>query len=280
MRNHLEVAMQLTAYAQRYIAARSIAALYAKSLERTAKQATAACGGSLELEWLPDQLHRLNCWLAAMELEGRHVTAKNKRVMLGVLWRAAHEEGLAPPCGKLRRIKIPRTTPRAWFHSDIRRLIAAGEATTRPRFWRSLFLAYYETGLRISDLLSIERPWLQGGAFCIVQRKTQRTIKKVLSPDTLADIDAMMGTRRTGLIWPLWCCRRQFFRHLRKVIDAAKLPGSSRWLRRAAASYAERDRPGTAWLVLGHARPGLDREAYIDPLIAEPTPIMPPRLLG
>lgn len=143
---------------------------------------------------------------------------------------------------------------------------------------RSLVNGQYDTALRIGDLQSVERSWmLPDGRLTLVQHKTGRQHRVQFRAETLKDIrrliECLPGRR---LIWPPFCDRRQFFRFFRSLRLRAGLDCGTKGIRRASASYVEREHPGLGWRHLGHSRPGLDVRHYLDPGIAWPDATMPP----
>ncbi len=231
----------------------------------------------------------LNHWLAALESKWRPATVAKKKTIVGTLWRYANERGLAEPLGRLRKIKVPRTDPEALTIEEVQAILAAADKlrgciqrTTTPRrvYWRSLFLAYWDTALRISDLRSIERNWIwPNGYISLVQGKVQRSHRVLLRAETIAAIDELMAGQTTGPIWSA-LNEQNFYRAQRKLFTLAGVRGSGKWMRRASASYVEKEHPGTGWRHLGHAAPGLAERFYLDPHICQPQPSLPPELFG
>jgi hypothetical protein len=62
------------------------------------------------------------------------------------------------------------------------------------------------------------------------------------------------------------------------VRDAKVRPGSLRWLRRSAGSYAEKQLPGSGRRLLGHRAEWVFRDHYHDLSIAPPETVEPPAL--
>lgn len=276
--------MEITDYVSRYVSERSLANGYVESLETVARQLTRFAGGSLLLTAL-DPL-QVNQWIQSFE-DRNKTTAKNKRIMVGVLWRAANEAGLAPPVGKLRSVKVKLKLPEAPTIEQVAKLIKAadslrgffqGTAVPRRTYWKSVIMAGWDTALRLSDLRSIERDWIQNGCVVIVQNKTGNSHRAKLWQETLEQIDLLHGGCPKGPIWSV-LNKKNFRRAFKQLVITADIgPLTFKRIRKASASYVERQCPGTAWRHLGHTKPGLDVQYYIDPRIAAPEPTQPPRL--
>lgn len=275
--------MELTDYVRRYISEKSLSDGYIESLQTTARQLTSFVGGSLLLAHLDAQ--RVNEWLQSIEPDGA-LTARNKKIMVGVLWRAAHDAGLAPPVGKLRSIKVKLKSPEAPTIEQVAALIRAadnlrgffqGTAVPRRTYWKSIIMAGWDTALRLSDLRSIERDWIQNGCVVIVQNKTGNCHRVKLRPETMEQIDLLRGGCPKGPIWSV-LNKKNFGRAFKQLAISADVQVTFKRIRKASASYVEAACPGTAWRHLGHRRPGLDVQFYIDPRIASPEPTQPPSL--
>jgi integrase len=203
--------------------------------------------------------------------------------MLVTLWRWAADNDLCDLPQKLRSVRVPENVPTAFTIDDMQRLLWAANYLNNPLYWKSLLLAAYDTALRLGDLLSIERQdiW-PDGSLSIVQRKTGRTHRVQLRPETMEAIESYLNGRKTGTIWPLLTqTRNGFYAVFRRLKRWAKMEnGSMKWLRRASASYVEASHPGMGWRHLGHAAPGLAEKCYLDPKIVRPKPTLPPRLTG
>ncbi len=284
MRETLNV--DLLDFVSSYTLERSLSELYAENLRRTATQLAEHCGGKLDLTQL--NADGVNRWLVALEKNNRNpVTVANKRRHIKTLWTAAHEQNLAPPVGRLRKVKVPRRIPQALTIEQLQLLVKTADLlrgnfkmtkTCRRLYWRSLLLAGWDTALRISDLRSIERNWIwEGGFVSIVQHKTGYSHRVQLRPETIAAIDSLLAGRKTGLIWDT-LNKKNFYDNLRKLALTAGVPWNFRMIRRASASYVERDHPGHGWRHLGHSRPGIAETFYLDPKIVAPSATQPPSL--
>ena len=281
--------MLLSEASAQYALERALGPEYANNVRLTAAKLSRFAGWPLDLTDLCDDL--LNRWLVSLERQSPR-TVRNKRAIILTLWRWGFDHGLtAVRPHRIRLVKVPEQIPQAFLLSDLRALLAAADGLKGNFFsnglpkmlWsKSFLLAYWDTALRLGDLLSVERDWIwPGGYLSIVQHKTGRTHRAQLRPETLALIEELCGDRKTGLVWP-WGATRQtfyeFFRDLRKKAGLAD--GTSKWIRRASASYVEAANPGAGARHLGHRTPGLAEKAYFDPRIVVRERPLPPPLVG
>lgn len=275
--------MELVEFVDRFASEKTLSPGYVGLLKTTARQLTAHVGGSLLLESL--DAWAINLWLVEIERTSP-VTAANKRRHARTLWASAHDAGLAPPLGKLRVVKVPRKIPAGLTIEQVAALVRAADglkgffkftAVPRRTYWKSLILAGWDTALRLNDLRSIERDWIQDGCVCIVQHKTGNSHRVKLRPETIEQIDLLKGGCPKGPIWAV-LNRKNFSRAFKQLAATAGVPTTFKRIRKASASYVERQCPGTAWRHLGHTKPGLDVQFYLDPKICAPEPMQPPRL--
>jgi len=234
----------------------------------------------------------VNRWLVVLNHGNRSpwTVAKHRRHVL-VLWHGAfNSEFVQRPPLRVRKVRVPYKPPEALSHLEVTRLLAAcdtlkshfrGSKVQRRPYFRSLILGLWDTGLRLGDLMVVRRDQIAAdGTFRIIQRKTRRGLLKAFRPTTLEAMNASFPPQRE-LVWPLWGRTAAFHRAFKLLVIAAGLPPhiTTRWIRRAAASYVERDNPGcgAATRFLGHQSPELAARHYIDPRIAYPATVeMPP----
>jgi site-specific recombinase XerD len=248
-------------------------------------------GGPLRTSDLQDDL--VNSFLKQLKDDGRSPhTVRSKRAAILSVWREAARRGLAEPPERVRRPKLPDRVIEAYTVAEMRSLVGAARSL-RGRFrgldmrravWAESFvLAYWDSALRLSDLLRIERRWIDAaGSVVIVQHKPGRVHRVAFRPETVAAIDRTMaeGPER-AVVWPLWGRRDAVYDLFKKIRSLAGIErGTSKWIRRGSASAVEAAKPGSAWKHLGHSRPGLDRQAYLDPTICDPPPAPAPPIFG
>jgi integrase len=287
--------MELSVYVDRYVLEHDLADSSVEQLKLRAKLLTEFAGGSLCLCRLTDEL--VNRWLVSRQQKGLSPdTVHADRAKILTLWRAAADAGLCKPPGKIRRIKRPRKIPRAFTHDDVAKLLAVvnrmrgniksrvngklwDSGVSRRLYWAAFIRSGYDSGLRRSDLLSIERDWIRDGSCCIVQSKTGKVIHRRFRPETMQAIDALCAGRKTGPIWCGYPTRRVWCQAFKRLCKRAGVDGSAKWLRRSGASYTAREHgKDAAKQFLGHATDHVADASYLDPAIAFPSPVMPPPL--
>lgn len=283
-------AISLSDFLRAYCLARELSTNSVEQLAIAVRLLERFAGRSLAVAELNDEL--VNLFLQHLLDVGRSShTRRTKRAAILCLWRAAADDGLCDPPRRVRKIKHGQRVIRAYGVNQMRALLEAARGEpgyfaatgiARALWWESLLLSYWDTALRLSDLLRIERDWIDAeGRVELVQRKTGRAHVAQLGGPALTKIEAVaaQGIDR-AVVWPLWARREEFYKAFRGLKSSAGLPSrsSSKWIRRGSASAVEAAAPGTAWRHLGHARPGLDRQAYLDRSICDPPPQLPPPL--
>ncbi len=230
----------------------------------------------------------LNDWLTWLDSgRSRYTIRKHRTNILGI-WRDAFQAGRLDTVPlRVRLPSVERKIPEAWTVDEIRRLLETAKtldgcfrdfAIRRGWYWPTLILGLWDTGLRIGDILGVQRPAIaKDGRFRVLQQKTKRWKDCRLRPSTIAMIDAGLDGRE--YIWSIYQDRKSHNKPFRQLVgDAGIRTGTTRWIRRSAASYVELDNPGTASEFLGHKDRTIADRHYIDPTIARPT-IRQPREL-
>lgn len=199
-------------------------------------------------------------------------TVQNHRRMLCTLRKEALKCGLVDECTRtIRRVKCPLPLPRAWSHEEIHRLIEAAKGMrggTKRCKWGILLPAWvsvaYSSGLRLGDMLSVRHDALRGNRLALVLAKTRRPHVVVLDDQAMAAIQTLPvhGHRIFGDL----VGRCVFIRAFRRLVKAAGLQGSGKFLRRSSATYAELAGM-SATGHLGHATAGLAQKHYVDPVL-------------
>lgn len=248
-------------------------------------------GGPVPLRDLSDKL--ANLWLIAEEQKCSPATVKGKRTHVLCVWRyAAEEHGLCDPPRRVRKVIVPRQTPDAWTHEELARMVEAARqipgkypsGIKRADWWELFIRADYDTGLRLSDLLSLPVDVVRMQTFSVCQSKTATPLIRRLSPATIAVALRTAGIARE-LLLP-WNYRREtLWRHWKRYvltpagIDPSRRHGPQK-LRRTSASHLESIRPGSAQAHLGHGTPGLAGKHYLDPRVVSAEPPLPPEWDG
>lgn len=225
----------------------------------------------------------VNVWLNK-EMErnpDKRTTIDNRRRAFLTLWRAACKyEFVETGPDRIRRVGKPKLVVQAWTREELQRLLDYTEALpgrmknsplSQKLFWQSLALAAYETGLRLGDLLSIERDWIRVdrdgfGYFTMIQSKTQIQKASRLTGPTMALIDRLMSeSDKRRLIWSLGVTRNTFYRQWKKIVLASGVrPGTFRWLRRSATTHVEAQQPGCGYRIAGHVDQRVTIAHYLD----------------
>lgn len=212
--------------------------------------------------YLTEALHRLS-----------PNTVANHRRMLGTLLRFAAAEKLvdASIVRPLRRVKRPPPCPVAWSHADIRHLwsvaanLTGGRKCPHGLLMQAWILVAYSTGLRLQDLLAIRHDGIRGNRLLVRQTKTGQPHVVYLDTNALAAIRKLpvLGPRIFGDL----ICRDKILFQMRRLVKISSRPGSTKFLRRSGATYAEiagRDSSRH----LGHRSPGM-KVHYIDRLLLD-----------
>jgi len=164
-------------------------------------------------------------------------TVNDRRQVLLMLWRFAHEKGWKEPPPRIPKVREPRRCPTAFSPEEMSRLLRAC-AGARPvgrcpgwssAHWRALCLVAYDTALRIGALLTVPRKC------CDLERRTLFVPGELqknrmdslhrLHPQTCEAIAEMPADQ---LLFPWPYNRREIWKQFRKILRAAKLPDDRR----------------------------------------------------
>lgn len=198
-------------------------------------------------------------------------TVNNHRRMLQRLLAFAAQEGLVDRSivRPLRRIKRPPPCPVAWSHREIHQLLQAtdrligGVKCPHAKLMRAWVLVAYSTGLRLSDLLEIRHDRVRGRRLLVQQQKTGEAHVCYLDDLAKAAIDSL--PRRGARIFGDLICRDKLLRQMRRLTALAGMTGSTKFLRRSGATYAEIDEKNPSGH-LGHRSAGM-KAYYVDRLL-------------
>jgi integrase len=228
-------------------------------------------GRPAELDDLTDE--QMNRFLATYAQDHRPHTVQSKRRSLLVLWRAiADQHGIAEP-NRVRRIKTPPTPRDVWSAEDVGRICAELQQVQgrlpvvcikKADYYVGLVAAAWETGLRLADLMGLERSQaVESGWFCVTMHKTGLPHWCKLHPSTRAVInrtfDDFAPPRR--LCWPTWgirtpkACYKLIRLEIMAAVRAAGLTASDgpfKKLRRSSITAVELAAPGQGQYHAGH----------------------------
>lgn len=197
-------------------------------------------------------------------------TIKARVVILKRIWRDAQRAGLSPiSSDEVPPVRAPRKIIVATPQADIMRLLTHCESlegnlkrTQVPRslFWRAFIAASYETAMRTSDVRLLR--YNSRGEWHVIQTKTSRPVSVSIGEQTRLLL-AELRKYSPNLLDVGWC-REAYCKGLQKIGRKIGVPITPQQLRQTAASDAERQQPGSAWILLGHSSPDTTLKWYID----------------
>jgi integrase len=267
-----------------YLSEREASPRYIESLKRTVKRARQF--GLLDTSQLIPE--KANEFLTRLPLAA--VTRSNIRRELLTLWRFAFENSYTdiPPL-RVCRIKATPPPPRAWSLDTLRQLLAAAEQDTRAvsqripgLLWRDVLPCWivigYDTGLRLSDLLRLhESNVVNGCVICTAQKTGKFTVRAISLPGQELAAQ-LLGKSPDGTLFRWALPRRRVLLKWKEFLAEQGVIGSSRWLRRSAATYVEIKQKGEAQRFLGHSNAALATRHYLDQTLTMDIPESPPPL--
>ncbi len=225
------------------------------------------------LPWRAEDLHpdKIDAYLTEALNHLAPSTVYNHRRMLGRLLTFAAGERLvdASILRPLRRVKRLPPSPIAWSHAEIRRLLAVaanltgGQKCPHATLMKAWLLVAYSTGLRLGNLLEIRHDAIRGHRLLVRQVKTREPHVCYLDDLALAAIAEL--PRRGPRIFGDLICRDKLLAQMRRLCHMAQMQGSTKFLRRSGATYAE-SVGKDASRHLGHRSPNT-KTYYIDRLL-------------
>lgn len=278
-------------FAALYLSTRDVCESYAKTLLARCQKFTewhlAEFGRSPTIDDL--EFRTVNSWLESAQKRGlAQWTVSGYRRNLLAIWRFAYQEGETnePPL-RVRRIRICERPVTAWTLDEIRELDSAaselsgeyGPGIQCSVFWQAMIHAAYSTGLRRGDLLGLQRTQIApDGVIEVPQHKTGSIVRTRLSTHARAMVDKMAesGDPRA---FPWDEHLNTLNSHFKRLVKSARIrPGTLRWLRRSAGSYADMVQPGSGPRLLGHRDCRTFSRFYEDRSITGKLPPSPPEL--
>jgi len=263
-------AMTILELLDRYQHSVEVSPKYAESLLRTCRKAKSS--GVLEIcQLVPDTVNRM---LAGLHLSP--VTVGNIRRELLTLWRYAYEEGLTEVApSRVRRIKAKAAPVVTWTRAELERLMDCARhddaLISRRCDVRRLDVMpawigiSYDTGLRFGDVLSLQSHHIHHACVVMNAAKTGKPLVRALSAKTMAAVVSLLKLSPDRSLF-LWCMpRRRAIRMWRRFLDEHDFKGSSKWLRRCAATQiAMQSGNAAATALLQHSHPSLVIRHYVD----------------
>jgi integrase len=215
--------------------------------------------------------------------------------ILAILRFAADEDDIAA-APKFRKLKEMKRVPLALTNEEFLRVLATAEqrrgticGIPSPLWWGSLLCADYESGVRVTAMLSVASCDVlldQGGFFCQAEpQKDREAAWYPLSPDTIQRIRRIYDPNRK-LLWPLDVTPNALWRRFRTILNQSGIYAPKgcglcfHRVRKSKASYTEAA-GGDAQRALGHSARSVT-ERYLDPRIVgrayqPPMPLPRPR---
>lgn len=253
-----------------YLAERDASPNYVASLQRTVRRATSY--GLREASQLNPAT--VNDFLRSLTVSP--TTRSNQRRELLSLWRYAYEQAVTEVRPeRIMRIKAVRRPPEAWTRQTLINLLEAAERDKRPIhsraksiLWSDLLPVWivvgFDTGLRLGDLLALRGQDFKNSCVAVVAQKTGKVTVRQVSDYGIFLVGGLLAKSSDGTLFK-WCLRRRLaLNKWRSFLDELGVSGSSKFLRRSAATFVENKRPGSASAFLSHSHPHLARAHYID----------------
>lgn len=210
-------------------------------------------------------------------------SSNDYRAWLLRVWRAAHDAGLAPPVGRIHKLREPTDEPTAWTAEEVSELFwtashwpgMVGEIPAR-HFWPALFAAVYWTAERIGAVRQTRRADYDATGWITVRGGAVKTGKGRLYRLPLhatERIDKLLSYRGELLFpWPFH--PRHLWTVARRIIERAGLdaPKTGRQLfhrlRRTTISLLWAVDPAAAQRQAGHSSAETTRRHYVSPSVA------------
>lgn len=275
--------MKIATLLDTFVLNRQPSPYYLQSLKRTVRRL--AEYGIAEVCQLDSS--SVNKMLAGMTQYASETRANIRRETC-TLWRFAHEIGATDTLPtRVARVRVNRLPAQAWSLDDLARMVRCARGDKTPVGGRSgltirqvmpaWILVGYDTGLRFTDMLLLRATQIRQGRVCVVEHKTGKTCVLALSGASRREISPLLGRSPDGTVFSWILTRRRAFLMWRAFLDRHDFIGSSRWLRRSAATYVEKQRRGEATVFLRHSAPHLAKQHYIDQTLLDPA-LSPPEL--
>lgn len=217
--------------------------------------------------------------ITTLQMRGLAAKTINERIgRLKALWRWLADQRRVDTRPTIKKIVEPQRVPVAWSQDELRRLVLATKFIDRDLaggicaewFWHSLILTAWDTGERISALLSARYDWINGNWLAIPAEyrkgKTKDRVYRLTDATIAAIRNASMPPRE--FIWPWSAHRSSLYNHYRRLLKLAKLPADRKSMfhriRRSVATHVEAA-GGNATKLLDHSSRRLTEKSYLDP---------------
>ncbi len=225
----------------------------------------------------------LNAFVAGELERVSRVSANTHRRVLLVLWRDAFGRGIVTEYPRrVRAVKLPARIIEGYDVEQLGKLLDTAAnldgvwwrtMIERRHWWYAFILTAWNTGLRLGDLLAVERGQINlqpdgSGRLSVVMSKTGQVINRQLPPANVEAIDRCMASGLPRkLCFPIGGGRKRPARRI-PFVSRRRRGSGARCVGFAAAPRAKLNgfsvAPGR--LHLGHKSPGLFEAAYkVDP---------------
>lgn len=208
-------------------------------------------------------------------------TINERRGRINALWSWLARRGHLKQFPTTPADPEPQRIPLAWSRQELDQLLRACESlrgkvgdVRAADWWRSLHFALWDSGERITALLSAR--WCDlSGEWLTIQAESRKGKRQDmlyrLAPDTLAAIEKIRQPARE-LVWP-WPLNQNYlwtrYKNIRKRAGLATDRRSSfHRLRRSVATHAQAAGLDASEL-LGHSTPAVTRKSYLDPRFSQ-----------
>ena len=233
-------------------------------------------------------------WVRSMQARNLSpYTIRSKRGDVLAVLNMAIERGEREPLKKVRTVRLPEPTPRAWTLEEFGRVMHACtqlhgrmvDGTPRRDYWTALLSAAYDSGLRRTDLLRLKASDVSDdGRLWITMNKTGKTVCSRLRPHTVRLIRKLADWRGDEVFKIPGRDRNEGHRNqlikwwpkIRKMANVSD--GAFYRVRKTGATYVEKHHPGAARAYLGHSTETMVR-FYVDRRIAGDDPPLPPEVV-
>lgn len=211
--------MTLRDYQRFYVSQRFVSDGWSEQLRIAVRLFEAFAGDSSRVDNL--SATGITAWLRAYSGHVAARTANSKRCAILCLWRAAAEDGLCEPPGRVPKVPEPQHLPEAWTVDEIERLLAAARlepgtigGVEACRWNPALLLSLYDTGARLGAMLGVQMSDVLFDQRALILRAAHQKQNCDqycrLSDQTVAAIAATVSPAATGmrvLVFP-WPWRR------------------------------------------------------------------------
>lgn len=220
-------------------------------------------------------------------------TAAKDRAQLRALWEFAARRRIVDSWPTIPPVHVPERVPVCWLTEEMQRLMDSAAQETvdidgipAAKFWRALLLLAYDSGERITPMLSLRWRDVAGCNVLFVAETRKKKTRDILRAVSVECADAMLAIKGDrgpdDLVFPWPRTRSYIWKRLEIILQRAGLPHGRKdkfhKIRKTTASYFEAA-GGNSQSLLDHADAKTTRK-YLDPrVVKQPTaPELIPRV--